>query len=252
MNDGARAVLLGWGNAAPSQLVVYERLHKALGLEASSVIPNTLEGLKRPDAYAHALAPLAAELAAEAGRRPIVVHLFSDNGFIGWAALLDALDATAGGRHARAAMRGVIFDSSPGLWAVRGPIDFSRRFALGMTPFVSQMAGLGARERLSFVTPMLGVGFLGYQLLFRRCVRVMLSAGDRIRAKQPVCPHLFLYGEQDVLVPPRDVRAWVARQRAAGIDAEEHAFSQARHVALYPKDPRRYRARIADFVKRVL
>lgn len=252
MNGGARALLLGWGNAMPSQLVAYERLYKIFRLSASSVIPDTLEGLGRADAYARSLAPLAAELAAEGGERPLLVHLFSDNGFIGWAALLEALDATEGGRRAREAIRGVILDSSPGLWAVRGPFDFARRFALGMTPAVSRMAKLGARERLPVVTPLLAFGFLGYQLLFRGSVHTMLSAGKRVEANQPSCPQLFLFGEQDILVPPRDVRAWIARQRAAGIDAEEHAFPTARHVALFPNDPRRYRAAVGAFVKRVM
>ncbi len=236
----------------PSQLLAYERLYKLLGLEASSVIPNTLEGLGRADAYARSLAPLAAELAAEAGARPLLVHLFSDNGFIGWAALLDALDGTEDGRRARAAIRGVVMDSSPGLWAVRGPIDFARRFALGMTPAVSRMAKMGARERLPLVTSLLAFGFLGYQLVFRGSVRTMLSAGRRVEAKQPACPHLFLFGEQDVLVPPRDVRAWIARQRAAGMDVDEQAFPTARHVALFPNDPRRYRAALTAFTARVL
>jgi len=252
MNGGARALLLGWGNALPSQLVVYERLYKILGLEPSSVIPDTLKGLGDPGAYRSSMAPLAAQLAAEGGARPLVVHLFSDNGFIGWAALLEALAATEDGRRARSAIRGVIFDSSPGLWAVRGPIDFARRFALGMTPAVSRMAKMGARERLPVVTSLLAFGFLGYQLVFRGAVRTMLSSGKRVEATQPRCPHLFLFGEEDVLVPPRDVRAWIARQRAAGIDTEEHAFATARHVALFPKDPRRYRAAITAFVERVL
>jgi len=236
----------------PSQLVVYERLYKIHGLTPSSVIPDTLEGLGRSDAYARSLAPLAADLAAEAGARPILVHLFSDNGFIGWAALLDALDATENGRKARAAIRGVILDSSPGLWAIRGPFDFARRFALGMTPAVSRMAKLGARETLPFVTSLLRFGFLGYQLVFRGSVRTMLSAAKRVEAKQPRCPHLFLFGEEDILVPPRDVRAWIARQRAGGLEVEEQAFATARHVALFPKDPKRYRAAVAGFLSRVL
>jgi len=236
----------------PSQLMAYERVYRSLGLTASTVIPDTLEGLLRPQANARKVAPLAAELAAEGGARPIVVHLFSDNGFIGWAALLDALDATEGGRRARGAMRGVILDSAPGLWANRGPLDFAQRFALGMTPAVSRLAKLGARERLPVVTPLLAAGFVAYQALFPRSVRVILSASTRIEAKQPRCSHLFLYGEQDVLVPPRDIRAWISRQRASGIEVEEHAFLTARHVALFPNDPRRYRATLGTFVKRVL
>jgi pimeloyl-ACP methyl ester carboxylesterase len=252
MKGGARSVLLGWGNAAPSQLVAYQRLHRTLGLDAAFVIPDTLRGLARSDAHARSLAPLAAELAAEAGARPIIVHLFSDNGFVGWAALLDALAETPGGRAARAAIRGVVVDSAPGLWAVRGRIDFARRFALGMTPAVSRLMKQGARERIPLVTPLLAAGFVGYQLLFPRQVKVLLSASERIAARQPRCPHLFLYGEQDVLVPPRDVRAWIEKQRSAGIDVEEHAFPEARHVALFPNDPKRYRAALTRFFDRVL
>ena len=252
MNGGARAVILGWGNATSSQLVLYERLYRGLGLTTACVIPDTLQGLVDPNAYARSLAPLAEELAAEGGAHPIVVQLFSDNGFIGWAALLDALHRSDGGRRAIGAMRAVVVDSAPGLWAVRGPIDFSRRFALGMTPALARRLNLGARERLPVLTPLLGLGFLGYQVLFRRSVRVLLSAGKRVAEQQPRCPHLFLYGEQDGLVPPSDVRAWIAKERAAGLDVEDAPFPTARHVALYPNDPRRYRSTITSFVQRAL
>lgn len=239
-----RALLLGWGNATRSQLVVYERLHAALGLEPRSVIPHTGKGLLMPDAYARALAPLAREL--ETDPRSAIVHLFSDNGFVGWAALLGALSPAA-----KRKVRGVILDCSPGLWNVTGPVDFARRFALGMTPALGRRLGLGARERIPVVTPLLGAAFLGYQLAFPGVVRSMRSAGERVAREQPRCPHLFLYGEKDALVPPRDVRAWIACQRAAGIDAEEVLFAGARHVALYPKDPRRYREAVAAFVARL-
>jgi pimeloyl-ACP methyl ester carboxylesterase len=251
MSPRPRVVLLGWGNAARSQLAVYERLYRLLGLDPTTLIPDTLEGLGRANAYARTVAPLAADLAAEAGARPIVVHLFSDNGFMGWAALLGALDGSESGRSALGAIVGVITDSAPGLWAVRGPVDFARRFALGMTPAVSRVAGLGARERLPVVTPLLALGFLGYQVFFRRAVRALLSAWKQVAAKQPRCPHLFLYGERDALVPPRDVRAWIERQREAGIETESHAFPEGRHVALFPNDPKRYRATVDAFVKRV-
>lgn len=249
--DG-RVVLLGWGNALPSQLEAYARLYKTLGLASASVIANTVAGLTDPSAYARSIVPLADELSAARGAQPTVVHLFSDNGFIAWAALLEALAATADGRRARDAITGVIYDSSPGLWNQRGPFDFGRRFALGMTPAVARRLGLKARERLPVVTPVLMVGFAVYRAVFPRSVDVMLSAADRITAHQPRCPHLFLYGENDVLVPARDVRAWVARQRRDGIDAEDQEFPEARHVALFPKDPRRYRATVSAFLTRVL
>lgn len=248
--EGVRGLLIGWGNSTLPQLSAYERLHASLGVRTRSVIPDTRKGLLDRRAYRRALAPTAAWL-QESPDTPTLVHFFSDNGFIGWAALLDALAQSDEGRRARSAIRGVVMDSSPGLWAVRGPVDFARRFALGMTPAVTRLAGFGARERVPILTPLLGLGFLGYQLVFRGSVRQMRGAADIVVREQPRCPHLVLYGEDDILVPPRDVRAWVAKQRGLGIDVEEHAFEGGRHVALFPRDPRRYKRAIAAFVERV-
>lgn len=248
--EGARGLLVGWGNSTPSQLSVYEKLHRSFGLVPTTVIPDTKRGLLDRRAFGRTLEPIAATLAKEP-ERPTVVHFFSDNGFIGWAALLDALSKSDAGKRARDSVRGVIMDSSPGLWAARGPVDFARRFALGMTPAVTRAAGFGARERVPGLTPLLGLAFLGYQLAFPRAVENLRGASTIVAREQPRCPHLFLVGEDDILVPPRDIRAWIALQRARGIEVEEQAFPQAKHVALFPRDPRRYRSAVGDFVARV-
>jgi pimeloyl-ACP methyl ester carboxylesterase len=246
-----RVLLVGWGNSTPSQLTAYERIYAPLGLTPRSVIPDTRSGLTDPTTYARSMAPIAEALVAEGADRPLLVHLFSDNGFIGWAALLDAFGQSAEGARVKAAIRGVVYDSSPGLWNVRGRLDFARRFALGMTPALSRRLGFGARERMPVVTRLLGVAFLGYQVAFPRAVAAMRSAGDRVARLQPSCPHLFLYGGQDVLVPPKDVRAWIERQRAAGIEVDEVEIAKGRHVALYPTEPRIYRDALKAFVAKL-
>jgi pimeloyl-ACP methyl ester carboxylesterase len=246
---GAHVLLLGWGNATPSQLAAYERLHAMTGSSSRSVIPDTKKGILSADAYVRALVPAADELVAES--RPIVVHLFSDNGFIGWAALLSVLATTERGRATRDRIRGVILDSSPGLWAVRSKVDFARRFALAMTPAVTRALGLGPRERVPVLTPALIASFVAYQLAFPGAARAMKNAAHRVADEQPGCPHLFLYGDDDALVPADDVRAWIALQRQRGLDVEDVMFPGAKHVALFPKDPRRYRETIARFVTRV-
>jgi pimeloyl-ACP methyl ester carboxylesterase len=246
-----RVLLVGWGNATPTQLTAYERLYAALGLAPRSVIPDTKAALVDPTAYLRALAPVADALAVEGTERGLLVHLFSDNGFIGWAALLEALASSESGARVKASIRGIVYDSSPGLWNVRGPFDFARRFALGMTPVLSRRFGLGARERIPVVTNLLGVAFLGYQVAFPRAVGAMRSAGDRVARLQPACPHLFIYGGEDVLVRPDDVRAWIARERAAGLDVDELEIPRGRHVALYPTEPRLYRDALKSFVGKI-
>lgn len=246
-----RVLLVGWGNSTPSQLTAYERIYSPLGLTPRSVIPDTRSGLVDPTTYARSLAPVVDALVDEGADRTLLVHIFSDNGFIGWAAFLDALAASAGGARVKAAIRGVVYDSSPGLWNVRGRVDFARRFALGMTPMLSRSVGLGARERLPIVTKLLGVAFLGYQVAFPRAVAAMRSAGERVARLQPSCPHLFIFGGEDVLVPRDDVRAWIARERAAGIDVDELEIPHGRHVALYPTEPRLYRDAVKAFVQKI-
>ncbi|NOU27867.1 MAG: DUF829 domain-containing protein [Polyangiaceae bacterium] len=249
---GGRVVLIGWGNARPGHLAPYEALYRARGDQVSTTIPDTAAGLLRPDGYLRTVASLAADLAGNAGAHPTWVHLFSDNGFIAWAALLRTLAESGAGRRARDAIRGVVLDSSPGLWNVRGRRDFARRFARGMTPAVSRALGLGARHAVPLITPTLEAAFLAYRLAFRGPVEMMLGSADVVAREQPRCPHLFLVGEADRVVETRDVRAWIARQRAAGIDATEVAFPQGRHVALLGSDPQAYRDAIAAFTARTV
>lgn len=235
-----RVILIGWGNATPGQLRAYEQIYATLRLDARSVIPETRTGLLDPTEYHRALSATARTI--DDSREPAIVHLFSDNGFIGWAALLDQVDA-------RDRIVGVISDSSPGLWNVRGRLDFARRFSRGMTPAVARALRLDARQKLPVVSPALVVAFLAYQALFPKGVRNLLGAASRVAARQPHCPHLYVYGGADSLVPPSDVRAWIELQRARGIPVESELFANAKHVALYPSDPRRYREAIARFVK---
>lgn len=244
-----RSLLLGWGNATPGQLAAYERLHRALGLEPRTVIASTAAGLLGRTAYVASVVPTVERM--QGGERVDLVHVFSDNGFIAWASLLDLLVATPEGRRARDAIRGVVLDSSPGLWAATGKLDFARRFAGAMTPLVARAARRPPRAHLPVVTPALTALFVAYQLALPRAAAAMKGAADRVLAEQPAVPHLFLYGREDTLVPARDVEAWIARQRRHGVDVEARSFGRARHVALYPADPRRYRAELAAFVERV-
>ncbi len=244
-----RSLLLGWGNATPSQLAAYERLHRDLGLIATCVLPSTAEGLLRPSAYGRAVEAVAESLLT--GEAEIdVVHLFSDNGFIAWAALLDRLAAGGDpGARARARIRGVIFDSSPGLWATTGKVDFARRFARAMTPLAARALGRDATAELPVVTRALEAAFIAYQLLHPGAVRRMTSAAPRLAAAQPIVPHLFLYARNDELVPTRDVEAFITLQRRRGVPVTARCFGRARHVALYPSDPKRYRREITAFTE---
>ena len=57
MNEPFCAVLLGWGNARPSQLAAYDRLYRSLGATTHSVVADTRAGLVDARAYARTLEP---------------------------------------------------------------------------------------------------------------------------------------------------------------------------------------------------
>ena len=245
-----RSLLLGWGNATAGQLRAYERLHQALGLAPRAVLPSTAKGILAPAVYARAVFPVAEAMLA--GEPIELVHIFSDNGFLAWSALLERLAREGdAGRRAKAAIRGVVMDSSPGLWATRGKREFASRFAGAMTPLVARALGKEPTAPLPAVTAALTAAFVAYQVVHPAFVRSARGAADLIAREQPLVPHLVLYAREDRLVPARDVEAWIARQRARGLPVTARCFGRARHVALYPDDPRRYRGELAEFLRRI-
>lgn len=258
----ARALLLGWAAATPPQLRVFERLYASLDVESTAAIASIRAGLRDPRAYFVAAEPMARALAAGVAR-PTLVHVFSDNGAALWGALLARLSSTDGGRRVLETVRGVVFDSAPGLWAAHKTMDLARYLAHGTTSILSahllsRFAGdrppstrLTRPLRVGLTTTLIGA-FVGYQVARRSTVRALREVVGHVRARQPSCPNLYLYGSADSIVLPHHVRAWISGQRARGIPCAAHEFEGARHVDLFSSDPQRYQELIEAFVAETL
>lgn len=223
-----RSLLVGWGNSTPRQLAAYARLHRRVGFEPEAVIPVTTAGLVSQRLYDRTLEPAREALSAGA----CMVHLFSDNGFLAWARLV----ATGAPLEA---VRAVVLDSSPGLWAARTRAEVARRFSVGMTPLAARLLRREPTSYIPGVTPALYGAFLAAQALRPRAPERFAAAADLVLARGPRCPHVFLFGDEDILVPEANVRAYAARA-AAHVDVHLHLFRGAGHVSLYPADPPRY------------
>lgn len=244
----ARSLVIGWGMSRPEQLAPYLALHRELGLEPTLHVPSVAEGLLRPRTYVRRLRRAIAPLLTGPAR-PLYIHIFSDNGFIGLAQTLDELASSPEGRAALAELRGVVFDSSPGLHTVTTEGAFADRFAQGTTPFVARRLGLDARrERVFGVTPVLRALFLGYHRLFPAGVRRALSARSRVDEHDLRAPMLFMCGGADTLVQAAGVEAYAVSRRARGVSARVVVFEGARHVALLGADRARYAAELRSFV----
>ncbi len=245
---GARSLVLGWGMSTPEQLEPYLALHRDLGVEPTLHIASVAEGLLRPRAYVRRLRRALAPLLAEPPYA-FYIHLFSDNGFIALAQTLDELASSAAGRAALGALRGVVFDSSPGLHTAQTASVFADRFAQGTTPFVARRLGLGARrDRVFGVTRALRALFLGYHRLFPAGVRRALSARSRVEAHGLRVPMLFVCGGADTLVSADGVEQYAASWAARGVSTRVVSFEGGRHVALLGADRARYERELAAFV----
>ncbi len=230
------------------ELAPYAALHERLGLAPHLFIARVSDGLLRPASYAArmdaALAPLL-----RAAPAPLFIHLFSDNGFIALSRVLEVLDRGPAGRRVRAALSGIVLDSSPGLHSVTSAAGFADRFARGTTPFVAKRLGLRPREHVAGLTPLLRAVFRGYHAVSRGGVERMLSASGRVAAHDARVKELYLVGEADTLVTVDDVERYASARRALGVSPRVVRFPGARHVALLPSDPSRYEAEIEAFVR---
>lgn len=251
--DGPKplALVFGWGGSTPGQLRAYARLYARLGFDTDLRIGNVLRGLLVPGGRESEARAVAREVVASQARasRPIVVHALSDNGFLSLAALLEILSASAPGRRALDALRAVVLDSAPGLWAARRSGEFALTFARGVTPAL--LKGLGRRESLEHpvLTPVLRAGFGVYSLAFPSNVRRMVASGERVLGALPRVPVALLYGDADRLVPPASVEAFETRLRERGFVVRARKFPGSTHVAHFVRDPAAYEATVSDHLR---
>jgi pimeloyl-ACP methyl ester carboxylesterase len=231
-------VLLGWGASTPAHLESFVRAYAGLGFHSHVFICDGFRSLVRYDQVAAACEAQARAIAALAGDDEIIVHAFSDNGFIGFCQLLRAWRGDSQAKRILARIRGVVLDSSPGLHRV-SPAEFSRRFACALTQVVSHRLGV-RRSHVPLLTPILIRCFDLYQRGWAATVQRLRGAYDEVEADYPACPHLFVYGADDPIVPRGDVEGFAAKLRERGVAVHLHRFDTAVHVGSFWLAPQVY------------
>lgn len=231
-------LLLGWGGSTPAHLESFVRAYAGLGFRSHVFICDGFRSLLQYDRVVAACEAEARQIQALVGDDEIIVHAFSDNGFIAFCHFLRAWRGDGEARRIIARIRGVVLDSSPGLWRVSAD-EFSRRFACALTQMVSRRLGT-PRSNVPIVTPALIRCFDLYQRGWASTVQRLRGAYDEIEADYPGCPHLFLYGADDPIVPSRDVEAFAAELAARRLTVRTHRFDTAVHVGSFWLAPQVY------------
>lgn len=241
-----QTLILGWGGSTARRLVPFTELHDARGGRARVFICDGFGSLFRfEQVYRSCEREADALLAAERGRG-LLVHLFSDNGFVALCTLIDVLRRSAEGRGLLGRVRGIVLDSAPGLHAA-DRAAFARRFALALTPPVLRSLRRPAREEHPLITPALTGAMRLYQMGWSSTARRLVGAYETSAAHYPACPHLFLYGKGDRIAPSADVETFAARIAGRGASVRVRRFDTGVHVGCHQASPAAYRRAVAEF-----
>ncbi len=240
-------VVFGWAGATRRQMGHVERLHVQAGREVQVVTPHIPANLVRPSGFARD-GRQTAETIARALRGDWSAHVFSNAGLWTWDATVVALRDRHPEVFARAAA--VIVDSAPGFDEHLEPDFVARHSAMAMMPML--LAALGRRPRLRhpLLTPPLEAAIGVWQRLARRQVQRLARPLKRLPESTSHLPHLFLYGEGDVLVPSRLVERFAEQMQTAGAPVRRHRFEGSGHVQHLLRHRRTYASLVDDHLTR--
>jgi len=239
-------VCVAWLGAQERHFRKYTQMWQAMGCPTLSIRPQTSSIVFPPlgDRQARSfLRELEGVREAHAGRH-MLLHVFSNAGFLfaGTALRLSAR-ASKQGEVASCPLElacGVIFDSAP----ARLTPDMAAR------GFVS--AGLGkpakgiqhSRPRSVAAATSIFKIFLNAPYIAARSDEVW----EAWRTTAPLCPQLYMYSTDDVLIPQNEIRSFQESQRERGVDVRERIWTDSAHCEHYRRYPEEYVSQLKEFV----
>ena len=225
-------LLLGWAGSEERHLETYASWYEARGLETLIHITQ-ISGIAEP-AQAHQVIDFLAQRLRFVGEaRPIIVHLFSNNGFFAYASLLRH---PLSGDVLRNNVCAQVFDSSPG---VPEPLT-TKQFAI---MFQRALEGIFRKSRWP-IRKMIGLAGGGafamlYQL--RGTIRdEVVASRPTLREAGPQAPVWAIYGPGDYVVPERWIEAYLHECEGRGISVHRQRFEGSAHVEHWLVHPSGY------------
>lgn len=254
MRVPAQVLILGWGNARPRQMRIYTRMHTKLGLQPHVYIAPIVQDFVTPALRMRFARTLAVRLIQTQRETPseLVIHSFSDNGFLTLGPLLQALQTLDGGDAVRAALRGVILDSAPGVYAETSAVAFAAALQRGFEPDLLRRLPAALTPLRPWLSRACYMGLVAFARLRPGLVRSMNASADRVSASMPRVPLHFVYSDGDRVIPRAAVEAFADRMHTAGFAVTRTNFGTSTHVGHYVADPALYIEMVSGFVNAVL
>ena len=214
-------------------------MYETLGIQTMVVIPSLRGMLLAHQGWRGQGSSAVRSVCTLIGQRcadsEIVLHIFSNNGFIFFGSCLRASP------HIAEKVSAIILDSAPSF----------------ITPTSGATALLAAMRRIEADKAAVG---LRWNLLQIAMVPVMALMDGRQRAAWnawrthcPRAPHLFIFSERDKMVPPQDIQAFAdehaVRVRALGLPVQVDKWESGQHCGLLRVSKHRYVLSVLRFLQ---
>lgn len=234
----ALALLLGWGGAELKNLRPYARMHREVGADVLTHVPQVLSRIWRPARIvADAVRVHDAVVAQLAEGQPLVIHSFSDNGFLALGALL------AHGAAARSSLasrtQAVLVDSAPGVYALRSARELGDAFGRALAPLLARRH-LRRPDLPRGATRALGLGFAAYFAVRPAVTRPMQRSAATAMECWPLVTTTLAYGDGDAIIPKASVERFADWLAARRVPVRRELFEGSGHVTHLLADRRRY------------
>ncbi|CAG9772329.1 unnamed protein product [Ceutorhynchus assimilis] len=237
-------LLFGWAGCKDKYLAKYSQIYEEKGLitlRYTAPVKWLFMRKKPMSAIGEKLVKLLFELNFE--NHPIFVHCFSNGGAFVYQNFSYALDL----QEKPLELKGVIFDSAPGkrrvttlfraLTAIlEGNIIYSISMSLILTTFLSVM----------WFYEVISIQFFPKESVHSNNPFEFLK-GEKVR-----CPQLFIYSENDDLIPHTDVESFANHRQDLGAKVTRICYQNSLHVKHLPENRKSYVSSVFQFINKCL
>lgn len=235
-------ILIGFLGCTPGIIAKYSQMYHAMGVETEEVIPSIRSMLLAHQGWrgrgSRMVKGVCELILQRAPDSEIVVHVFSNNGFIFFGSCMLAQEQVS------AHVSGVILDSCP----------------CYITPEVAATGLISATRRVEASE----VGIHPLKTLVKATVYLLLRALESRQHKVwqtwscsfPAAPHLFIYSDLDAVVPADAIQAFadehLSRLQDLGVECDVSRWKAAQHCGLLREDPAKYYREVGTFLRKRL
>ena len=235
-------ILIGFLGCTPGIIAKYSQMYQAMGVEAVEVIPSIRSMLLAHQGWrgrgSRAVKSVCKLILQRAPDSEIIVHIFSNNGFIFFGSCMLAQEQVS------VHVSGIILDSCP----------------CYITPDVAATGLMSATRRVEASD----TGKQWARNLVKTAVYPLLRVLEARQHKVwqtwsssfPKVPHLFMYSDGDAVVPADEIRDFagqhLSRLQALGVECDISRWETAQHCGLLREDPDKYCRDVSAFLNRHL